>query len=511
MKTNKKTAFIIISCILNIFGIWIALFIQIRHDYLQTKKSAEANIFNLARAYEEHVNGNVKDIDKLLLNLRTEYKESFSHFTAESGLIKEYGYDNKQVQLTVINQEGTVEFADSPLGHDLLGPVERQQLVKSFEIKNDALFISNPLPEKTNNHWSVNFTRKLFDKKGAFAGILIASASPSFFSDFFQSIDVGNNGAITLFGTDRYILARAAGTRNTDDAIGKQIAEDHPFISKRIQNGIYSSTCSIDGVNRISAFRKLQKYPLFVQVGLSEKDIFRNTSNRRNNMLVIGVLISVAFFAALAVLIQLEREQQKLLEKVSKRDGQLQDTLKELEHLVTTDSLTGLPNRRSFFSRAQIEFTRSNRYNRPLSLIMIDVDHFKNVNDRYGHLVGDTALKHVSKIMANCIRESDMVARYGGEEFIIILPETDASGAGNIAERVRLEIEGSRVLVDGMADLGLTVSMGIACKSSSNRIQDLDRLLQEADDAMYQSKTSGRNCISVSRSSTKGDDDESLK
>lgn len=498
MEFNKKKIFLIISCILNLIGIWIALFMQIRHDNLQTRKSAETNIFNLARAFEEHVNSGVKDIDRLLLNLRSEYREGFIQFREESKLIKEFGYDSRLIHLSVIDRQGVVIYRDLPAPQTSLDTIERKQLVTSFDIRNDSLFISRPLFDNLSKQWSIQFTRKLYNTGGSFTGILIASVHPSYFSDFFQSVDVGNKGAITLFGTDRYILARASGIKIVDQAVGTQIAVDHPIISQRVQNGIYSSNCIIDGVTRLSAYRKLQKYPLFVQVGLSEDDIFLNSSNRRKNILIIGSIISAAFFSALAILIQLEKEQQKLLETVSTRDEQLHDTLKELEHLVTTDALTGLPNRRSFFSRAQTEFTRSNRYDRPLSLIMIDVDHFKSVNDRFGHLIGDTALRHISEIMMSCIRESDMVARYGGEEFVIILPETDTDGARIIAERVRKEIETSRIKIDDMVELNLTVSLGIACMPSGNQFPDIDKLLQEADDALYRSKASGRNCISVS-------------
>ena len=253
---------------------------------------------------------------------------------------------------------------------------------------------------------------------------------------------------------------------------------------------------------RLSAYKKIQKYPLVVQVSLSEENIFLHSLKRKRNILIIGAIITVALLGALAVLLQFEREQLKLLDKVSKRDEQLQASLIELEHLATTDVLTGLPNRRSFFARAQTEFTRSNRYDRPLSLVMIDVDHFKDVNDQYGHIVGDEALRHISEIIKSCIRESDMVARYGGEEFVLILPETDPEGAHFIAERVRTEIEASRLLINPTTELCITVSLGIACTSPENQIPDIDKLLQEADDAMYRAKTNGRNCVYVTKYSS---------
>lgn len=471
---------------------------QTRHDFFQTKTSAETNIFNLTKAFEEHVNSSVKDIDRLLLNLRYEYREGAEHFKVETKQIKEFGYDNILSDISVIGRDGSLLFSEANATIQGLELAERKELLRSIEIKNDTLFISKPFFNKLSNRWSIQFSRKLFNTNGSFAGIIIISVPPAIFSDFFQSVDIGHKGAVTLFGTDRYILARASGVKKIDSATGIPVSDDHPFIKSKIHSGIYTAKSAVDGVLRLSSFRKLQNYPLIVQVGLSEEDVFNHASIRRSSILVIGSIISVALFGALVILISFEKKQQRLLEEVSRRDEQLQSTLTELEHLVTTDALTGLPNRRSFFSRAQTEFIRSNRYERPLSLVMIDVDHFKDVNDKHGHLVGDAALRHIAEIMKSCVRESDMVARYGGEEFVIILPETDPAGSKFIAERVRSEIELSRMKVDKKSELRMTVSLGIACMSTENQFSDIDKLLQEADDAMYRSKLSGRNCISMS-------------
>lgn len=497
MKTNKKKVFLIISCLLNIAGIWMALVMQMRHDFTQTKVSAETNILNLTKAFEEHVNSSVKDIDRLLLNLRFEFSEGFDHFKAETKQIKDFGYSNTLSNISIINKDGSLLFAETRPAISEFELTDSKELIRTVEIKADSLFISKPLFSSKTKNWCIQFSRKLFDKKGTFVGIIVISVTPSLFSDFFQSVDIGSKGAVTLFGTDGYILARASGIKNIESATGMSIAADHPFIKKKSLTGMYTANSAVDGIARLSSFRKLQNYPLVAQVGLAEDDVFIHSSNLKRNILIIGTIISAALLGALSILLSFETKQQKLLEEVSQRDSQLQATLTELEHLVTTDSLTGLPNRRSFFSRAHIEFTRANRYERPLSLIMIDVDHFKDVNDKYGHLVGDAALRHISEIMKICVRESDMVARYGGEEFVIILPETDLLGSSFIAERVRTEIEASRMKVAQEIELKLTVSMGIACMTPDNQYPDIDKLLQESDDAMYKSKINGRNCISM--------------
>lgn len=508
MSFKKKKIILIISCLLNIAGIWTALAVQIRHDEVQTRKAAETNIFNLARIFEEHVTGSVKDIDQLLLKLRSEYNKGFANFKEETRLIKKLGYDNPLIRTHLINREGILIYTDQDSPLTSLDNDNRKQFIESLDNENDSLLFSRPVSDKRANKWKLQFSRKLYQNDGSFSGAIIASVQPSLFSDFFQSIDIGSKGAITLFGTDGYLLAHVSGVKNIETVPDLKVAEDHPFISKKVQNGIYSSKSAIDGVLRLSAYRKLQSYPLLVQVGISEEDIYRNVTIRKKSILIIGVLITVALFGALAIFLWFEREQQKLLDILSRRDEHLQVTLTELEHLVTTDSLTGLPNRRSFFSKAQVEFTRSSRYDRPLALVMIDVDHFKEVNDQHGHLVGDAALRHIAEIMGGCIRGSDMVARYGGEEFVIILPETGTEGASYIAERVRSEIAVSTFQIDPSRELKLTVSMGIACMSAESQYPDLDKLLQEADDAMYRAKAGGRNCIMLTTSSKLKEDSQ---
>jgi diguanylate cyclase (GGDEF)-like protein len=212
-------------------------------------------------------------------------------------------------------------------------------------------------------------------------------------------------------------------------------------------------------------------------------------------MIFIGGLVTIAFAGSLILLLWLERQQLLLTGKITSRDQQLRATLAELEKLVTTDALTDLPNRRSFFSRLQSEFTRSARYGRPLSLVMLDLDHFKDVNDTHGHMVGDAVLRHLSAIMRGCVREADMIARYGGEEFVILLPETERDGAAYIAERVRCEVDDAPYKLETGEIVHVTVSLGVACIAAGEEIPDIDKLLQNADEALYKAKNSGRNCI----------------
>ena len=177
---------------------------------------------------------------------------------------------------------------------------------------------------------------------------------------------------------------------------------------------------------------------------------------------------------------------------------ELEDANKELQEKNTLDELTGLYNRRFYDQKIQAEFRRSRRNLTPLSLVVIDIDYFKKVNDNYGHLAGDECLYAVAQKLADTVsRPEDFVARYGGEEFVVLLPQTDKQGALFVAEQIQKAIEMLAIVHEDSFTGYLSVSMGI---NTVNHHQCDDHLtfIQAADDALYYAKNQGRNCIALS-------------
>ncbi len=170
------------------------------------------------------------------------------------------------------------------------------------------------------------------------------------------------------------------------------------------------------------------------------------------------------------------------------------ELVRNLERLANTDSLTGVWNRRYFLNIAEQETQRSRRYNRPLSVLMIDIDHFKKVNDTYGHVVGDEVLIMMTETVIHYLRNVDVLGRFGGEEFVALLPETDSKAALITGERIRENIEQITIPVEGKL-VSITVSIGV----SSYQLGDanIDVLIQRADEALYQAKNQGRNRVIV--------------
>ena len=166
----------------------------------------------------------------------------------------------------------------------------------------------------------------------------------------------------------------------------------------------------------------------------------------------------------------------------------------KLERLATFDSLTGLYNRRAILGKLHELINLANRYKEDFSLSMLDIDHFKRVNDRYGHLTGDEVLEKIATLIRRNIRDTDIVGRYGGEEFIIILPKTNLSSAWVVAERLRTIIEKTEMKDSAGNVFAITVSQGLA---GWERDEDATSLISRADEALYKAKEKGRNRVQI--------------
>lgn len=214
---------------------------------------------------------------------------------------------------------------------------------------------------------------------------------------------------------------------------------------------------------------------------------------RRYYLMVGGALAVMAL--AIWVSLHFSRLNRALRREVAER----QRLQADLEHLANTDGLTGLPNRRFFMTQLASELARRQRYGHPLSLLMLDLDHFKQVNDRWGHGVGDEALRLFADSVQCCLRTQDVAGRLGGEEFAILLPETGENVARPVAERIRARMEQTLIAAaDG--NCHVTVSIGVTQAMDSD---DLESLLRRADEALYAAKERGRNRV-VSSADLKG-------
>lgn len=208
-------------------------------------------------------------------------------------------------------------------------------------------------------------------------------------------------------------------------------------------------------------------------------------------LLVAAVAAVAAAGAAYAWRLRSARAREEELKRlVRERTEQLEEANRRLEEMSFVDALTEIANRRQFEQMLDLEWRRAVRSGAPISLLLADIDHFKNYNDTYGHQVGDRCLRDVARVLDSVVqRAGDQVARYGGEEFAAILPETDEAGAMAIAERMRtsvesLETDGGRV----------TISFGVASCTAGDQASS-SALVKAADGALYDAKHAGRNTV----------------
>jgi diguanylate cyclase (GGDEF)-like protein len=186
--------------------------------------------------------------------------------------------------------------------------------------------------------------------------------------------------------------------------------------------------------------------------------------------------------------------------ELRERNTELESLLSRTERLAMSDALTGVFNRRRFTDVLRHEWASARRYKHPLSLLLFDVDHFKEVNDDRGHAAGDETLKNIAEIISSSIREVDLCARYGGDEFVLLLPHTPLANATVVAERVRSKLARARMTWAGAA-ASVSLSVGIASNEDAAQEKPED-LVEAADRALYEAKRAGRDRVIVARAGT---------
>ncbi|MBI5180432.1 MAG: diguanylate cyclase, partial [Nitrospirae bacterium] len=253
----------------------------------------------------------------------------------------------------------------------------------------------------------------------------------------------------------------------------------------------------VDGFKLVSTIKNQEKYrnvPVIMLTGQKDsidkiKGLELGASDYVTKPFDPGELI-----ARVKVLIRM----QELQEELTQKNLFLKSLNQKLEKIAITDELTGMFNRRYFFSRFVAEFERCKRFNQSLACVMIDIDHFKKINDTYGHQVGDIVLKKVGQIVSESQRVYDIFARIGGEEFVGSLSNVEQKGAVEFAERLRKRIESYNFLEEVSETLKATISIGIGIYPHNNiAVENIDDIIKIADDALYKAKNSGRNMTVV--------------
>jgi diguanylate cyclase (GGDEF)-like protein len=384
--------------------------------------------------------------------------------------------------ILLLDKHGDV-LADSSLITPKPGNfADRDYFIAHAANRDTGMFISRPFKPRCNcedrDEWRISFSRRISSSTGEFLGVAVASMRLAYFDELFNSLDIGTGSTLNIINDDGVLLAQKPYLQN--DSIGKSFA-NRPNVMRILRegNGSFDSVSSMDHRQRLYTFSRVGNLPLTVIVALSGNEVF---AAWKRTAIVISGATGVLCIGLLWLSWLLGREL-RLRHSAEK----------ELAQLAATDSLTGVANRRTLDQTLRHEWFRAQRSGKPLSVLMIDADHFKAFNDRHGHQGGDDALRAVAKVIcANVRRPTDLVARYGGEEFSVILAETDRAGAQQIAENIRAAVE--QLPLRAGDETPITVSIGIATWTAATE-SGLESLLFSADKALYQAKESGRNRV----------------
>lgn len=487
--------------------LWIFVFHNIGTYRDLDRQVAETNAQMMAKAYHEYLIRTIRQIDQAALLMRSEYSRKSKDMASIAQEVFSILNSDFVFQVAIVGRDGRLSFSNLQRMTDRVDLSDREHFRVHLEREGDFLFISKPLLGRVSQKWSIQFTRKIFNDRGEFDGVIVLSIDPYFLGRFAETVSLGDKDVIALLHQDRTVLSRALG-RNYDERHLGKVIEPRPYTEPFApDSGVFDGASPIDGIQRIVGYQKLRQYGLFVVAMVDQEEAFARSTHAALLGYLIGVvgtvLLTLASLASGLAIWTIFREYatvQTMNAELKAAHEDLEETHRALKRremelvlLAETDPLCRIANRRRFMSVAEAELVRHRRYRRKFSIIILDVDHFKAVNDDHGHTAGDAVLVGIAQVIQNRLRESDTFARIGGEEFAIVLPETDRRGALVVADNLRQAVAGTRIDLDGDRSVTITISIGIASLDEDHTT--VSDILNRADKALYSAKGNGRNRV----------------
>ena len=452
----------------------------------QFEERARITTDNLTKTLEAAIAGSIEKADITLNHVIDDYQRqrlrgNVDAQAMQAAIRQEAGHHDYIDELRLVDAEGNVLFDSDGRSGQRISVADRSYFQRLRDRPDSGLVFSKPLHSRLSNKLVMVIARAMRRADGRFDGIAVAFVTIERLTRTLNEIDVGSHGLMTLRDEDLGIIARYPEPAGVRVEIGN--ATVSPQLRTLVQQGrrfgSFHVSTPLDGVDRVASYRRVGSYPLHIVVGLAAQDYLREWRLQTMFHALLAAVLS-AITVAFAWLLQ----------RSHRRETAAMDTLSKQAR---SDFLTELNNRRCFLELAEAELARTVRYGGDLSLLMLDIDRFKRINDTHGHKGGDLVLKALARLFGETLREVDITGRIGGEEFAILLPATDGAHAVEVAERLRQTIANAEVDMGEGSKTHFTVSIGVA--SLARKDQDIDGLLSLADRAMYEAKQTGRNKV----------------
>ncbi|AXE91730.1 bifunctional diguanylate cyclase/phosphodiesterase [Paraburkholderia sp. 22099] len=456
--------------------LWTVIFARLSVEKEATYREAMASAAILSAALEQHTVKAIHQVDQITRFVKYEFEKTPHSFDLASTVEKGVVQSETLVQVSLIDEHGTLIANTAELNPKRIDLSDREHFKVHEHENDDQLFISKPVLGRVSGHWTLQMTRRLNHPDGSFAGVVVVSEDPSYFtSDFYNNAAIGREGVIAVISDNGAVLARRTGS--VVSANGAFSASGSYPTSEHV-SGTYVD--SIDNVTRIVSYRHIDGYPLGVLVGLSQAEEFADYNHTRNVYLLMAGFISLAMLSFFAVATGLI--------------GKLLGREREMTHLVEYDLLTGLRNRYATLQTLRHDVAQPANLGR-LAILFIDLDNFKTVNDTLGHNAGDIVLQMTASRLATAVGDGGAsggaLSRIGGDEFVVVIKGDDVEKRAVALAEAAAEAFAKPFEVRGSSFV-LHASIGIALYSVANE-SEID-LLKKADLAMYSAKDAGKNC-----------------
>jgi diguanylate cyclase (GGDEF)-like protein len=412
-------------------------------------------------------------------------------------LIRARGRNPGLVSLVIADAAGR-PLAVSPFHAELAATVVRpREMSPMSQDDPDGPSISAPYRDPASGLWLVRMTHRISGANGQTMGTILANVSiDQALGSFFQHYPIAAGDLVALHDTaNRQLAVFPRRVAAAPDAAGDNRAPASPFADGVLEAVRYVDANDGEGL-RMVATRKLSRYPFYVSYGQSIEP-WQLKWRQEQFVLVLSALAALIVTAAITAGIQrrqaLTIQLQKVRGDLEETNVALRTTLSAAETLAARDQLTGLCNRRNFDQRLESAIARAERHGGVFSLLMLDIDHFKNINDYYGHATGDDVLRRFGEVLTERLRQNDVAARWGGEEFVVLADGATLDNARMLAEQIR-----ESVATTPFSPVPrVTVSIGIADYLHG---ESGDDLLRRADKALYGAKRNGRNRVIAAES-----------